>query len=101
MNILPLLSNANAPWRDTVLSSSRTSVAIRTPTWCHRHPYAASAKDQETSDTQLANELYVRPDDRWEANDIAKLCPDVVDLLAGAAGQVCQQLQRNLPLAVS
>jgi hypothetical protein len=27
----------------------------------------------------------VRPDDRWEANDVAALCPDVVDGLTVAA----------------
>jgi hypothetical protein len=26
-------------------------------------------------------EVFVRPDDRWEANDVAKLCPDVVEML--------------------
>jgi hypothetical protein len=58
------------------------SRAIRTPAWM----LIQRASDPE----QLARtggagdvELYLKPDDRWEANEIADRCPDVVvELLA-------------------
>jgi arylsulfatase A-like enzyme len=58
-------------WRPAIISKSTTSRAIRTDAWCLRANLDASASP----------ELYVRPDDRWEANDVAKLCPDTVEEL--------------------
>ena len=53
------------------------------------------------ADSALAvDELYVRPDDHWEANDVAKLCADVVDTLARVTADVSLQLKQNEPLAV-
>jgi arylsulfatase A-like enzyme len=98
ISILPLLSNANAAWRDAVLSASATGASLRTAAWCLRQAKALSATDYESTGTCQPAELFVRPDDRWEANDVAKLCPDVVELLADAAGQACQQLQQNQPV---
>jgi hypothetical protein len=43
--------------------------------------------------------LYVRPDDRWEANDVAKLCPDTLESLHAALGDAGRQLLRNEPIA--
>ena len=34
----------------------------------------------------LRNELYVKPDDRWEANDVADRCPHVLEQIAEAMG---------------
>ena len=46
------------------------SRAIRTPAWYLRH--AAEP------------ELYAKPDDRWEVNDVADRCDEVVGLLEKA-----------------
>jgi arylsulfatase A-like enzyme len=100
MSILPLVSNANALWRDAILSTSAKSVSFRTSAWCLRKSQSPSAMHEQTSDEHQAGELYVRPDDRWEANDVAKLCPDVVELLAGTVAQACQQLKQIKPMAV-
>jgi hypothetical protein len=58
--------------------------AIRTADWCLRCEPPAS--ESPTAD-EIRCQLFVRPDDRWEANDVAGLCPDVVEsLLARIAG---------------
>jgi arylsulfatase A-like enzyme len=69
-------SRAAPPERDAVLSSdSAGSRAIRTADWSLRRG------EPDDSEGQIRCELFVRPDDRWEANDVAALCPDVVDEL--------------------
>jgi hypothetical protein len=39
-------------------------------------------------------ELYVRPDDRWEMNDVAKLCPEVTERLTRDLDEFVQQADR-------
>ncbi|MBN1394355.1 MAG: sulfatase-like hydrolase/transferase [Pirellulales bacterium] len=52
--------------------------AIRTPAWFLR----AAAPP----------ELYAKPDDYWEVNDVASLCPEVTECLLDALGQYEQTL---------
>ncbi|MCI0333224.1 MAG: sulfatase-like hydrolase/transferase [Planctomycetes bacterium] len=71
-NIRSLAMSARPRWRDALISTSLLGQrAIRTCEWCLR----------QDSSTAPSSELFVRPDDRWEANDVAKLCPDVVETL--------------------
>jgi len=58
-----------------------TERAMVTPAWHLRQ--ASSA------------ELYLRPDDRWGANDVADRCPDVVEALAAKLSQYEQTMQSN------
>jgi arylsulfatase A-like enzyme len=61
-----LLSLADAlprEWRQTHIARSTSTQALRTPDWSYRRE-----RDQV--------ELFVRPDDRWEANDVAARCPE-------------------------
>ncbi len=53
-------------------------IAIRTPSWCLR---AKMNAERDRNDAATGPMLFVRPDDRWEANDVSKLCPDVVEEL--------------------
>ncbi|TWT89702.1 Sulfatase [Pseudobythopirellula maris] len=67
------------------LSSPSGAVAIRTDEWYFRHPGGEVGQAGEE-----VCELYVKPDDRWEANDIASLRGEVVEdfvesLASGAA----------------
>ncbi len=72
-NIRSLATSARAHWRDALVATSQLGHrAIRTCEWCLR----------QDSSTAPSSELFVRPDDRWEANDVAKLCPDVVEALS-------------------
>ena len=45
---------------------------MRTPAWFFRHPNIV--------DTE--RELYLKPDDRWEVNNVAERCDDVVQAMA-------------------
>jgi arylsulfatase A-like enzyme len=72
MSTLPLIGAARPVWRDTLIAASESGPrAIRTAEWCLRQDTTADGLD----------ELYVRPDDRWETNDVAKLCPHVIERL--------------------
>jgi arylsulfatase A-like enzyme len=98
-SVLPLATSARMPWRDWLLTASAGhSKSFRTPAWCLRQGTTAHRGD-DAVDSPLESELYVRPDDRWEANDVAKLCPDVVEWLGQAMADVSQQLDRGQPLS--
>jgi arylsulfatase A-like enzyme len=72
LSALQFASGSTRSWRSALCSKSTTSHAIRTESWCLREDVDASKSSPE---------LYVRPDDRWEANDVAKLLPDTVEEL--------------------
>lgn len=100
-SILLLLASSRSAWREALLSSSESSAwAIRTPTWTLRRGHAVQIAHEPVVEADLLGsaELYVRPDDRWEANDIAKLCPDVVEELACVGDDIARRLAAGLPL---
>jgi len=55
------------------LTDGAAQKAIRTPAWYLRHDGNA--------------ELFVKPDDRWEANNVADRCPQVVEELRAALAE--------------
>lgn len=59
--------------------------AIRTPAWYLR--------TTESLEEEKAWELYVKPDDRWEVNNVADRCPEVAEALKQAFEQTGQHLQ--------
>ncbi|NOY43585.1 MAG: sulfatase-like hydrolase/transferase [Planctomycetes bacterium] len=61
---------------------STGELAIRTPAWMLRVPPRSDSTEQGD-----AVELYAKPDDRWEFNDVADRCPEVVE-------QLCEELNR-------
>lgn len=73
----------------------RAQRAIRTPAWFLR----------ESSDSgQPRYELFAKPDDRWEANEVSSLCGEAVELLAAElqrfqASAAAGQLAETPPLA--
>jgi arylsulfatase A-like enzyme len=87
-SVLPLIGSKNCAWRDALLSTSVTgNRAIRTPGW------SLVYKQDES-----ASQLFVRPDDRWEANDVAPLCPEVVDGLVAAKEDASARICRGEPM---
>ena len=55
--------------RSTVISQDVSgSWAVRTPAWFL----------QSRNDAESTTELYAKPDDRWEVNNVAERCQDVV-----------------------
>jgi hypothetical protein len=56
--------------------------ALRTPQWMLRQTLFASGPGGG------AVELYVKPDDRWEANEVVDRCPDVAESLLAILDRV-------------
>jgi arylsulfatase A-like enzyme len=68
MSLIPYLSGEPGHLRDSVVVSSETGERlIRTRAW--------------QLNVGQSTELYVKPDDRWEANDVASRCGEVVELM--------------------
>jgi arylsulfatase A-like enzyme len=83
-----------ASWRDALIATSTAGDrSIRTVTWSYRE---ARVSDDMRDASSHRGELFVRPDDRWEANDVAKLCPEVVDELSAAASNAVRQLKEGV-----
>lgn len=81
-----LLRHQPSPWRHCSLAcEEEQTYSIRTPAW-----YLRGLDGDEKTDV----ELFVKPDDRWDANDVATRCPEVVEELSGAA-------RANLALVVA
>jgi arylsulfatase A-like enzyme len=101
-SILPLIAEMQPPQRDWLLSTnSASSSALRTANWCLRRDAIVRPDRVDRADAPPVAELFVRPDDRWEANDIAKLCPEVVEQLTEALDQVSQQIVEGRPMPAS
>jgi len=67
-----LLEGGEVPWRNHLRLQSLQDRAIRTPAWYLRETEVAG---------EVKRELYVKPDDRWEINDIADRCPYITTQL--------------------
>jgi arylsulfatase A-like enzyme len=98
-SIVPLVSKADSEWRDALLSTSASSKSLRTASWCVRHGDDVTQSEQSDG-VQLVDELFVCPDDHWEANDVAKLCHDVVHTLVRVTADLSGKLKQNQPLPV-
>jgi arylsulfatase A-like enzyme len=65
-SLLDLIRAQNHTWRDCLRFATSSEQAIRTPAWYLRVPSGGLP------------ELYAKPSDRWEVNEVAKLLPEVV-----------------------
>ncbi len=84
-SLLPLVRGEAQSVRDrAAIVGSTGERALRTPAW-----YARFA-GPETA------ELYLKPDDRWEVNDLARRCPDVVEAMRKALDD-CQNASASGP----
>lgn len=69
----------SAPRDRVVVIGKHGELALRTKNWLLRQ----AAKSSELGESEPTVELFAKPDDRWEANEIADRCPDdVAELLA-------------------
>ncbi|MBN1589668.1 MAG: sulfatase-like hydrolase/transferase [Pirellulales bacterium] len=81
-SLLPIVRGEAPTIRDRLMLGSPTSeTALRTPAWYMR--------------LSEPPRLYVKPDDRWEVNDVADRCSEVVEELQAAAGDFQSCLQSN------
>ena len=71
-------------------------MAIRTPAWLMRVLSEEKQGEQESSP-----ELYVKPDDRWEHNNVAVRCPDIIKKLHAELERYleCCDSEKALPLS--
>ena len=85
-SLLPALQTRALPPRPYLYLASPSERALRTPHWYYRQ---ASAEQQE--------ELYVKPDDRWEANEVSDRCPETTALFRRLADACTATLQQPAP----
>ena len=79
VSLMPLVREEPVATRDRlVVAGAGQERAIRTPAW-----YLRKAEPPE---------LYAKPDDLWEVNDVAVRCQEVVDCLLDAADQFEQAI---------
>ncbi len=79
-NLMRIVRGETDVFRDrAVVVGSRGQRGIRTRAWYLRTP----ADDANATDTLASTEveLFAKPDDRWEINNVASRCPQVVELL--------------------
>jgi arylsulfatase A-like enzyme len=107
LSLLPLVASADAPRRDALIAWSPAGQrAIRTADWCLRQDLATDrgstfAESRSPHGAADSHELFVRPDDRWEANDVAKLRPEMADELSGVLDEVEKSLANGEPIRSS
>jgi arylsulfatase A-like enzyme len=95
-SVLPLLNDETTAWRDRALVTLDHERALRTASWYLRLAgEEAGAAAGET--LPAASELYVKPDDRWERNEISARCEDVAAMLAQLADECHRSVQSGEP----
>jgi arylsulfatase A-like enzyme len=84
-SLLPLVRGEQQPAHDRAVASVANKQAIRTPAWSLlRHPDGV-------------RELYAKPDDRWEVNQISTRCESIADELERALDEFQQTVQTGGP----
>ena len=77
-SLVPIVRDEAPSARDRLCIGGGTDRAVRTPAWFLR--------------TAPQPELFAKPDDRWEVNDVAGRCHEVVECLQDVLGQYEQTL---------
>lgn len=80
-SLLPLLDAEPPTWRDRAATSAPAAQALRAPAWL----LVRRGEGQR--------EVFVKPDDRWEANEVANRCPEVAEQLEHAWDEFQQAAQ--------
>jgi arylsulfatase A-like enzyme len=87
-SLLPIVRGEKPAWRDHLRMTSKHDRALRTRAWHLRQPLTGAA------------ELYAKPGDRWEVNEVAKLLPEVAEgMQAVLAAEVLSPVGAVAPLA--
>jgi hypothetical protein len=99
-SLLSLVRDEPATYRDrAILVGEGKYRAIRTPAWYLLRPGTATGDAAATHDPAV--ELYAKPDDRWDVNNVADRCAEVVDLLEQVLAESAQSSSEtsSTPLA--
>jgi hypothetical protein len=75
-SLVPTVRGDGESIRDWIGMRSLDDRAIRTPAWLLRQPKTGPV------------ELYAKPGDRWEVNEVASLCGEIVAGLQAVLGQI-------------
>ncbi len=92
----PLMRETTPIWPELAVSQTPTEWALRTPTWFARiAPKADSSPAQSFGQEPFlqVSELFLKPDDRWDVNDVSDRCPEVI--------QAFHRLWKELPSQVA
>ncbi len=79
-SLLAIAQERQAPCRDRLCCVAGDQKSIRTPAWFMR---------REANQC----ELFAKPDDRWELNEVSDRCPDVVEELGSKLDEFLQAAQ--------
>jgi len=90
----------NSPRQLAITQGKHGSRAVRTDDWMMVLADQSQSDSSETSQ-QAEIQLYAKPDDRWEHNDVAALCPEIVEELSGMLAEFEQCCREGKSLAVS
>jgi hypothetical protein len=112
--MLSLIDEKTDSWRDRLLvvadaESYKKQFCLVTPSWLLRKNSFSFHKDT-TNNTPILTEnlndnddaLFVKPDDRWDVNNVADRCEDIVEQLLGVQKQLQEQLlSSNITLGIA
>lgn len=87
-SLLLLAAGGTIAEREIALAKCESERAIRTPAWLLRESLDAEGLQRR--------ELFAKPDDRWEANEVSSRGGEVVELLTAAGDQFEQFAAGNL-----
>ncbi len=82
-SLLPLVRGDTESLRDRLGVTGAGQQALRTPAWYFRQGEQA--------------ELFAKPDDRWEVNNVAPRFPELADAFTAALAEYTRQLQADAP----
>ena len=95
-SVLPVLLEEESNWRDRVLLTLDDRLALRTSSWYLR---VSGIGPGRLADDAVASplELFVKPDDRWEQNEISNRCETVAATLAELADEYRRAVRTGEP----
>jgi arylsulfatase A-like enzyme len=99
-SVLPILSEESTNWRDRALLSLDDQVALRTASWYLRAMRPNAERGADDAGQPLL-ELFVKPDDRWEQNEISDRCEAVAATLVELADEHRQAARTGEPTELS
>lgn len=93
-SLLPLASGTQTTLRDRLLLTDEASTAaIRTPGWYLIRERRPPDENELESTDRL--EMYAKPDDRWELNEVADRCPEIASELENHLHQLETAVGQN------
>ena len=95
-SVLPLVHEEAIAWRDRALVVLDHQRALRTAAWYLRGD-GEPAGGVRVDLPRAASELYVKPDDRWERNEIAVRCEEIAAAMNQAADDCQRAIESGVP----